>query len=40
MVTMPLDVRKWLQERAKYEIVRTMRERMERETEASASGAA
>ena len=47
LVTMPLDVRKWLQERAKYngglvsaEIVRTARERMANETETRASGAA
>ena len=47
LVTMPLDVRKWLQERAKYnggsvsaEIVRTARERMANETETLATGGA
>ena len=45
LVTMPLDVRKWLQERAKYnggsvsaEIVRTARERMENEAEPRTTG--
>jgi hypothetical protein len=47
LVTMPLEVRDWLQERAKYhggslsaEIVRSARERMEREAEARATGGA
>ena len=47
LVTMPLDVRKWLQERAKYnggsvsaEIVRTARERMANETETRTTGGA
>jgi hypothetical protein len=38
LVTVPLDVREWLEERAKYhggtlstEVVRSLRERMERE---------
>jgi hypothetical protein len=45
LVTMPHDVRKWLQKRAKYnggsvsaEIVRTTRERMANETEPCATG--
>jgi hypothetical protein len=43
LVTIPLEVRDWLQERAKYnggslsaEIVRSARERMERERAAAA----
>jgi hypothetical protein len=39
LVTVPLDVRQWLEERARFyggtmssEVVRAMRERMERET--------
>jgi hypothetical protein len=47
LVTVPLEVRQWLEERAKYhggtlsgEIVRSARERMERESEARTSGGA
>ena len=47
LVTMPRDVRMWLQERAKYnggsvsaDIVRTARERMDETETSRASGAA
>jgi hypothetical protein len=47
LVTIPLEVRDWLQERAKYnggslsaEIVRSARERMERERAAAAKATA
>jgi hypothetical protein len=47
LVTIPLEVKDWLQARAIYnggtqsaEIVRSVRERMERETETRATGGA
>ena len=47
LVTVPHEVRQWLEERARYhggtisaEVVRSARERMERESEARANGAA
>jgi Arc-like DNA binding dprotein len=47
LVTLPLEIKEWLQERAKYhcgsqssEIVRSVRERMQRETEARATDGA